>query len=98
MGPSDSLGVSEACFDLARELGDFDLARGFLSRGEGLRPADLEWVRRRIELELAAGAFESALELIAKVLADRPEETWALALRDQTMQRVRALAGPGKPE
>lgn len=90
--PDLSPPVAEACFNLARELGGLDLARGFLAKEEELQPADQGLVRCRIELELAAGAFRRAMPLIEGVLAAKPDDEWAQSVRARAARQIRELA------
>jgi len=77
-----------AYFDMAFELGDHGLARSLLDRWERLAPNDARAKRPRIQLDVATGAYASALRSLDEILAADPTDDWA---NDQKLRVVAAL-------
>jgi serine/threonine protein kinase/Flp pilus assembly protein TadD len=76
--------------DLAlHRLEDHDLARLLVTTGERQAPRDLEFVRWRAQIELAAGAYHPALEAAGKVLAKWPKDADALRVREKATEKLR---------
>jgi predicted Zn-dependent protease len=90
---SDEIGASEcrAYFELAFELEDFDLARALLNQWERRQPGEERLLRSRIQLELAAGAFGTALKLSDRMLASHPNDSWVLAQRNAALEKLEGL-------
>jgi hypothetical protein len=102
---SDDLSAAE-CREFcafASDLGDFDLARAVLNQWERRQPGAERPLRSRIQLELAAGAFDPALRLIDRMLAKHPDDAWALGQRKAGLEKLEELyhsstqAKPAKP-
>lgn len=90
--PITSARLAEAGHRMAFRIGELDIARDFLVRWSALEPDNLEYLRRRIEVEIAIGAYGAALESIARLLADHPADAGALAARERALTRLRELA------
>jgi serine/threonine-protein kinase len=63
---------------LALECGELDLARSILAEWERQAPTDLAAHRRRLAVELQAGAYRAALKSAKKILAQEPHDAEAL--------------------
>jgi serine/threonine protein kinase len=81
-----------ACFDLAMDLEQVELARAFLLRWEGLAHTDPAFLRARVRLDLAAGALSNALQQLNRVLAQDPGDAWAKSQRDVALEKIGGLA------
>ena len=95
--PGLTSGLCQACFDFAYSLGDYDLARQLLVRWESLAPAGRDLQQNRIGLEVAAEAYPKALRLVDRLLAEDPQDAWALDAREKVVARIQkahALAQP----
>jgi tetratricopeptide (TPR) repeat protein len=82
---------------LAAAAREFDLARAILVDWEQRVPGDLEALRRRAEVELAAGAYALALQAADRALARKRDDTEAQRYRAQALEKLRELVkGSGK--
>lgn len=77
-----------AYFPMALTLRDHDLARNVLRAWQPRHPDDPAAVRAGIELEVAVGAFGTALKLLDQRLAQAPDDSWAGAQRQLTLNRL----------
>jgi hypothetical protein len=68
---------------IAVENGDLDLARLILGGWERQAPTDLAAHRRRLAVEVKAGAYRSALQAAKKVLEHEPQDAEALRIFEQ---------------
>ncbi len=82
----------KACFHIAFELKEFNLARDLLVRWESSDSDDASAKRSRIQLELAAGAYDKALQAIDALLAKDPANAWALDRRKDVLRGIKHLA------
>jgi hypothetical protein len=78
-------------FDLAFELGELDLARQLLDRWQQRQPLDSRLLRSRIRLEVAAGAFGSALRLLDQLPPEDPTNVWAQSQRQTILRSLNDL-------
>ncbi|HEX9045513.1 MAG TPA: hypothetical protein VF988_00685, partial [Verrucomicrobiae bacterium] len=78
-------------FQFALALNDNDLAQQIVSRLEKSHE-DGETIRRnRIQVELAQGALGPALEKLNQLLADHPDDAWAVTERHLALSRLKRL-------
>ena len=89
--PETSVEEGHAYFQFALGLGDNDLALQLVSRLESQSPDDPATRRDRIQVELAMGAFGSALVKLDQLLDDQPDDPWALAQRRIARSRLKTL-------
>lgn len=87
--PETSVAECHAYFQFALGLGDNDLALQLVSLLEKRQLNDPTTCRSRIQVELAIGAFGSALEKINQLLADHPNDPWALARRQVALSGIK---------
>ncbi len=80
-----------AYFDFACEFDALDLARVLLDKLERQRTGDTGVLRDRIRLEIAVGAFGTALGLIDKMLAENPDDQSAREQRQIALQKLDQL-------
>jgi serine/threonine protein kinase len=81
----------QAYLDMAFALDDHDLLHALLARWERLQPDAPTLLRRRIEMEIADGAWGDALALLDKLLAKAPADAWALEQKRIVRERLRAI-------
>jgi serine/threonine protein kinase len=87
--PETSVAECHAYFQFALGLGDDDLALRLVSLLEKQQSNDPATRRSRIQVELAIGAFGPALEQINQLLADNPNDTWALTQRQIALSGIK---------
>lgn len=85
-----------AYYDFAFALRDFDLARQLLVKSEALGVSGTTLTQKRIELEVAVGALDSARERIEDILTRHPEDAWALREKDILSEKIQAMAQPAR--
>ena len=84
-------------FPMAMRLKDYGAARRLLDRWADLAPDDSQVNRRRIDLELAAGNFASALNLADGFLSRDPTDLWALEQRHTVFDKIQELVHTPAP-
>jgi serine/threonine protein kinase len=84
---------SRAYFDIAVQLFDYSAAKRFLERWDKTAPNDPDLVRKRIELEIDAGNFPRALQLIDRLLMDVPDDLWAKQQQSALITQLTELIG-----
>jgi len=89
--PETSALECRAYLQFALQLGDNELAWQLVGRLEKSQPGDLATRHGKIEVELALGAIGPALDQINQLLADNPNDPWALAQRQTARSKLRAL-------
>jgi hypothetical protein len=82
----------KAYFEFAFKLGDIDLARDIFGRWARQQPVDPAIRRNRIEIEVASEAYGPALMLVDQLLADFPQDIWALDQRRRIFEGIKKLA------
>ncbi|HEY3857872.1 MAG TPA: protein kinase [Verrucomicrobiae bacterium] len=80
-----------AYFTIACKLGDYDSARQLLDRWERALPTEPEVRRHRIELDLMVGSFGAATQLIDRLLATDPNDSWLLDQRRIVADKLKGL-------
>lgn len=81
-----------ACYRFAFELAEYDLARQFMAQWESLTPDSPEVARRRVELELATGAYGEALRHLDRLLAKSTRDAWALEQKQKAREQLRRFS------
>jgi serine/threonine protein kinase len=81
----------KAYFDFAFKLGDIDLARDILGHWSSQQPDNPAVRRNRIEIEVASGDYGSALSLVDQLVADFPQDAWALDQRMRILEGIKKL-------
>lgn len=81
----------QAYFGFAFKLDDVALAREIVEHWELQFPTDISARRSRIQVEMAAGAYGSALKLIDQLLANSPQNTWAMEQRGKILEGINKL-------
>jgi serine/threonine protein kinase len=89
--PGTSAAESKAYFDLAMELGEYDLAGEWINRWEESQPHDVSTSYARIDLAIATGNVEVAWRLNNQMLAVAPKNARALARRDAIQKKLADL-------
>jgi serine/threonine protein kinase len=75
-------------FSFAFGLRDYDLADDVLDEWKLHEPMDAGFLRDRIQLEMATGAFRSALALTDNWLSKHPGDAWAEAQRKKALEKL----------
>ncbi|MCC7375254.1 MAG: hypothetical protein IT581_11425 [Verrucomicrobiales bacterium] len=78
-------------FGISRELEEWDFARIFMGRWESSGEERSEALKARVELEIGTGAYPAALEKLTQVLADDPENPWALNMKQKAQTKLESF-------
>lgn len=81
-----------AYYGFAYALKDYDLARELIAKWEKREPNRPSVLQKRIDLELAVGALDTARDSLDKMLFRNPGDAWALTRQKILMGKIRAMA------
>lgn len=81
----------QAYFDMAFALGNHDLAGDLLRTWLQRKPDDPAALRARIQLQIAKGAFGSALQSADQLLTISPSDQWALEQKETAVRKLNEL-------